>query len=180
MAPGLLLCPGMIVKPLPLEIHIGSSYNHTIDPKLEASGFAHGLLAFSYPSLGISFKCRAKGSKLDLEFGAFFSALKFVQTKLKDQKITKVRICSSLPEFVFSFAPGSRHMTPDSTRYKMLKEYVKSFKIEVSFVEFHLNQTRLSPGDFPLLPKGQSPVLKPDYNDLKKVACRPFQKGIQL
>ena len=170
----------MKVKVQPLEIHIGSTYNHTIDPTLEASGFAHSMLAFSFPSLGISFKCRASGSALDLEFGAFFSALKFTRTRLKAQKIDKVRICSSLPEFVFSFAPGSIHMAPGSARYKMLKKYAKSMKIEASFVEFHRNQTRLSPADFPSLPKGQLPALKPDYNDLKKVGCRPFQKGIQL
>lgn len=170
----------MKIKTPPLEIHIGSTYNHTIDPALEASGFSHGMLAFSFPSLGISFKCRARGSKLDLEFGAFFAALKFARTRLKAQKIAKVRICSSLPEFVFSFTPGSRHLPPDSTRYKMLQKYAKFVKIEVCFVEFHRNQTRLSPGDFPRLPQGQRPALKPDYNDLKKVSCRPFQKGIQL
>ena len=180
MALCLLQSFGMKIKTPPLEIHIGSFHNQSIDPILEASGFTHGMLAFSLPSLGISFKCRASGSQLDLEFGAFFSALKFVQTKIKKQKIKRVRVCSSLPEFVFSFMPGSKNMAPDSTRYKMLKEYAKSLQVEVSFVELHQNQTRLSPGDFPLLPKGQKPVLKPNYGDIKKISSRPFQKGIEL
>jgi len=163
-----------------LDIHIGSAINLQIDPVLEASGFAHGMLSFSFPSLGISFKCRAQGTPLDLEFGAFFAAIKFVNTRLKDQKFKRARIYSSSPEFVFSFTPGSKNLTPDSSRFKMLREYAKSIAIEVSFIELHRNQSRLAPQDFPLLPQGQTPALKPDFNDLKKVACRPFQKGIQL
>ena len=174
------LLQGMKDKTAQLEIHIGSIYNQQIDPALEAAGFAHGLLSFSFPSLGISFRCRASGEPLELEFGAFFAAIKFVNTKLKSQNIKRVRVLSSSPEFVFSFTPGSKNLAPDSNRFKTLKEYAKTVQIEVSYVEPHRNQSRLSPLDLPGLPDGQPPALRPDFNDLKKVACRPFQKGIQL
>jgi hypothetical protein len=163
-----------------LECYIGSFHNSRLDPVLENEGLTHGMVAFAIPSLGILFKCRADGDSLDLEFGAFFSLLKFIKTSLKDEKVDNLRVHSSNPEFVFAFTPSSRHLAEGSTRRKLLLEYVKGFKVAVSYVEQYRNKTRVSPADCPAIPEGRRAVLEPDFNDQKKTSFKPFQRGVKL
>ena len=97
-------------------------------------------MMFSIPELGILFRCRAAGPAIDLEFGALFALLRFIQSKLPDQKISKLHIFSSNPEFVFSFTGNSRHLKPETERMKLLTEYNRQFQMAVSFIDAVKNQ----------------------------------------
>jgi hypothetical protein len=163
-----------------LDCFVGAFQNSAIDPVLETRGLTHGMVAFAIPSLGILFKCRVDGDPIDLEFGAFFSLIKFIKTSLKEEKIANVRVHSSNPEFVFAFTPNSKHLAEGSTRKKMLLEYCKGIKVAISYCELYKNKTRTSLPDYPALPDGKRPVLKPDLNDEKKTSFKPFQRGIKL
>jgi hypothetical protein len=155
--------------------------NHrSIDPALESQGVANGIMMFSIPEFGIIFRCRAAGQPVDLEFGALFALLKFIQSKLADQKIKKLHIFSSNPEFVFSFAGNSRHLKADTERMKLLTEFNHEFQMAVSFIDAIKNQALVSPADYPSMPAGRSVDLKKDDGDRSKPRFRPVQKGIKL
>ena len=164
----------------PVICYISSFRNRDIDPVLERSGFCHGMVTFAIPSLGILFRCRASGTRLDLEFGCFFSLLKFLKTSLKDEKITSIQVLSSDAEFVFAFTGNSRHLAPGSERDRLLREYAKGLKIAVGYVEPYRNKTRVSPDDYPSIPADRQASLRPDPEDTKKAQFKPFQRGIQL
>jgi len=170
----------MEAKERPVECFIGGYRNDRIDPVLSQQGLCHGLVVFAIPSLGIMFKCRAEGDSVELEFGAFFSLLKFIKTKLAEEKIASVRVFSSNPQFVFAFTGNSRYMAPGSTRQKLLKEYAGNMQIAVGYVEPYKNKTIISPADYPSLPVGQKSTLIPDLNESKKAEFRPFQRGVKL
>ena len=119
----------MEVKLPPLRCYIGSLLNSEIDPYLEKNGFCHGLIIFAVPELGLLFRCRADGALIDLEFGAFFSALRFLKTYLIQDKFDTLHVLSSSPEFVFSFTKESKHLAKGSTRQKLLKEYSAHMKL---------------------------------------------------
>lgn len=155
--------------------------NHcSIDPALESQGVANGIMMFSIPEFGIIFRCRAAGQPVDLEFGALFALLKFIQSKLADQKIKKLHIFSSNPEFVFSFAGNSRHLKADTERMRLLTDFNHEFQMAVSFIDAIKNQALVSPADYPSMPAGRSVDLKKDDGDRSKPRFRPVQKGIKL
>ncbi len=164
----------------PVDCYISAFRNTSMDPVLEREGFAPGMVTFAIPSLGILFKCRADGSAIDLEFGAFFSLLKFIKTSLKDEKITSIRVFSSDPGFVFAFTGNSSHLTKGSAREKLLREYAQGLSIAVGYIESYKNKTRVPPDTYPSLPTGMQSSLKPDPDDLKKSEFKPFQRGIKL
>ena len=154
--------------------------NHAgIDPALESQGVANGIMMFSIPEFGIIFRCRAAGQPVDLEFGALFALLKFIQSKLADQKIKKLHIFSSNPEFVFSFAGNSHHLKADTERMRLLTEFNREFQMAVSFIDAIKNQALVSPADYPSMPAGRTVDLKKD-GDRSKPRFRPVQKGIKL
>ncbi len=138
------------------------------------------MVAFAIPSLGILFKCRANGDPLELEFGSFFSLLKFIRTSLKEEKIDNIKVHSSSPEFVFAFTPNSKHMAEGSARKKMLLEYVKGIQVAISYVEQYKNKVRVALLDYPSVPEGKRAVLQPDFNETKKTSFKPFQRGVKL
>ena len=155
--------------------------NHRrIDPVLESQGVANGVMTFSIPEFGIIFRCRAAGQPVDLEFGALFALLKFIQTKLADQKITKLHIFSSNPEFVFSFTGNSRHLKPDTERMRLLAEFNHRFQMAVSFIDAIKNQALVSAADYPSIPVERSVDLKRDDDSRSKPRFQSVQKGIKL
>ena len=170
----------MVKKNRPVICYISSVINSNIDSALEQNGFSHGLIIFAIPDYGILFRCRAEGDRIALEFGAFFSLLRFLKTYLEKEKIGSVVIRSSYPEFVFSFAGHGRHLAKGSERELLLREYTKGMSVSVEYSVPFKNRCLLSPADYPSVPVAQRPVLKPDWNDRKKNSIKPFQRGIKL
>ncbi len=164
----------------PVTCYVASVINTNIDLVLEQNGFSHGLIIFALPDFGILFRCRAEGNQIALEFGAFFSLLRFLKTYLAKEKIDSVVVRSSNPEFVFSFTGQGRHLARGSERELLLREYTKGVAVSVEYVEPRKNRCLQSPADYPSVPIAQLPVLKPDWNDRKKNSIKPFQRGIKL
>ncbi|MBK7143395.1 MAG: hypothetical protein IPH75_15085 [bacterium] len=167
-------------KHTPLACYIGAIVNSEIEPYLEERKFSHGLVIFSIPDYGILFRCRAEGDDIDLEFASLFSLLKFLKTRLSNQKLTSILLHSSNPEFVFSFRPNSKHLTPGSTREKMLKEYLVSLQLQVTLIDPQKNRAFQSPADYPSMPADRPSILKPTPADIERSEFKPFQRGIKL
>jgi hypothetical protein len=167
-------------KTTQLRCFIGMKYNSTIDQYLDGMGFTHSLVLFSIPDLGIIFRCRASGKPLDLEFAAFFSLLKFINMNLVKGVANDIMVCSSNPEFVFSFMPGSHHLSSGSVREKLLKDYSKDIKIQVSYIEKHKNYSLISSDEFPSLPVDYKTIMKTSIKFDGNGGMKPFQKGIDL
>lgn len=164
----------------PIKCYIAAFHNAKIDPYLENRGFTRGMTIFSVPPFGVLFRCRARGTLIDLEFGAFFALLKFVKTRLAEEEVKAVTIFSSNPEFVFSFSGNSRHLEPGGERARLLAEYGKRFKLSIVLVEPVENKALISPADYPSLPESRAVSLKPDLEEQKAVSFRPFQTGLDL
>jgi hypothetical protein len=141
---------------------------------------ASAIMMFSIPQLGILFRCQAAGRPVDLEFGALFGLLRFIQSKLPDQEIKKLHIFSSNPEFVFSFTGNSRHLKPETERMKLLTEFNRHFKMAVSFIDAIKNQALVSAVDYPSLPPSRKVTLVAEDADRSKPRFQPVQKGIKL
>lgn len=168
-------------NPNPLvHCYIASVVNSEIDSFLEREGFGHGLVMFSVPDFGLMFRCRAEGTMIDLEFGAFFSLLKFLKTYLLPGAARSLIVYSSNPEFVLSFQPNSRHLAKGTARELILREYLGDFQIQVAHVDSIHNRCLCSPIDYPSLPGGSEKVLKPNVKTEKKCEIKPFQRGIRL
>jgi len=150
------------------------------DPFLTDLGFAGGIISFAVPDYGVLFRCRAHGSILDLEFGAFFALLRFLKTRLADQKITAVQVMSSNPEFVFSFAGNKENLTGDQERIRLLKEYNRLYALAVGYVKPIENRSLLSPTNYASLPAHSEILLKPDPSDTQRSSFKPIRKGIRL
>ena len=163
-----------------LRCYVASVSSAHLDPFLEREGFGHGLVMFAVPDIGLMFRCRAEGERIDLEFGAFFSLLKFLKTYLVTDTIRDLYVCSSNPEFVLSFRPNSRHLATGTTREVLLREYLRDFRIHVAFVEPQHNRCLVSPVEYPSLPEGVKTVLKPNVKSDKRSEFKPFQRGIRL
>jgi hypothetical protein len=163
-----------------IDCYIGSFCRPLQETWLETRGFSHGMIMFAIPSHGILFKCRAEGKSLDLEFGAFFSLLRFIKTSLTKEKIKAVRICSSNPEFVFALVNGGRQLKTRPQRHKMYREYLRQFDVDIMFVPAHRNKTATALTDYPSIPLNHEPALRPRTGGLRKVRLRPIQKGIVL
>jgi len=166
-------------KTAPVDCYI-YSVSRPPEPYLEAGGFAHGLILFAIPCFGLLFKCRAEGDPLNLEFGAFISAMRFIEDSLSQHKISTVRVHSSNPEFVFSLSNGGRQLFGDAERQKMLAKAQANIKVTVCYVAVTGNKALVSPLDYPSTPTNQKPVLKPTREERTKTSFKPIQKGIKL
>ncbi len=160
--------------------YIAAFENQAIDARLEELGFTRGVLLFAIPDLGILFRCRASGKMIDLEFGAMFALLKFIQDKLPSVGIKKLEILSSNPEFVFAFTGKSRHLKPGTKRMKKLREYCTSFQIQAGFVDPRKNQAMVRAIDYPSMPRGQAVPILAKPGAAQKVVFKPFQRGLRL
>ncbi len=170
----------MSMPETPLKCYIAGFVNNSIDSELDHRGFCRGLVVFAIPAYGVLFRCRAEGDMIDLEFGAFFSLLKFLQTKLKDEKIKNVQIASSNPEFIFAFTGKSRHLKPKSERMRLVKEYNRSLQLSVAFVKPIENKAFLSPADYPCWPDSKPISFRPITAKPAETRFEPFQRGIKL
>jgi hypothetical protein len=170
----------MNTAPKPVNCHIGSFQRPLQEAWLETNGFSRGMILFAIPDYGILFKCRASGSLLDLEFGAFFALLRFVRTSLGKEKIKAVRVHSSNPEFVFSVLNEGPKLKARRRRHKKLKQYRQHLEIQIALVPPLRNKTRVAPTDFPSTPEGQAAPLKARRGGQAKALFRPIQKGISL
>ncbi|MEW5795615.1 MAG: hypothetical protein AB1772_04560 [Candidatus Zixiibacteriota bacterium] len=163
-----------------VDCYIGSFHRPLQEPWLEAQGFGKGLILFAIPSHGIIFKCMAKGDPVDLEFGAFFALLRFVQTSLAAQKITAVRVHSSCPEFVFAILNDGPQLKARRGRRKVLNEYQSRVDTELVFIQPRQNKVWAAPENFPCTPQNQPPPLRPQRTGRPRVRFCPIQKGIVL
>ncbi len=163
-----------------LHCYIAATNCTHLDPFLEREGFCHGLVMFAAPEIGLMFRCRAEGTPIDLEFGAFFSLLKFLKTYLVKDTAQELHVYSSNPEFAMSFLPNGRHLAKGTTREVLLREYLRDWRIHVAYVEPHNNRCLASPVEYPSLPEGFKTVLKPNVKSDKRSEFRPFQRGIRL
>lgn len=170
----------MSQKKTALNCYIGSSTKSHSDTFLERQGISHGLVMFAAPDIGLMFRCRAEGERIDLEFGAFFSLLKFLKTYLVKDAAHDLRVYSSNPEFVLSFLPNSRHLAKGTAREQLLQEFSKEYAIQVFYIEPRDNRCLVSPSDYPSLPDGSSSMLKPNVKSDNRSEFRPLQRGIQL
>lgn len=164
----------------PVDCYIAAYHNSHMDPYFEKRGFSRGLILFAIPSYGILFRCRAEGDTVDLEFGAFFALLRFVKTRLEKQKISKLVVYSSNPEFVFSFAGYGRHIARGSARDKLIREYGQTFNVAVSYVEPRKNQSLVASADFPSMPAGRELPFKPASDDSARGEFKPILKGLKI
>jgi len=163
----------------PLRCYVAAVHNSQIDPDLERRGFCRSMIVFAIPSLGVQYRCRARGELIDLEFGALFSLLKFIRSRLKDEGIKAVRVASSNPEFIFAFTGNSRHLTEGSTRRRMLSKYQRQLDLLIEYVEPARNRALASPADYPSIPKAAKPVIEPDQFD-NGTRFQRFQRGLRL
>jgi len=65
-----------------LTCYIGTLELDVRDAGLRLRGITGNLVLFAIPQLGIQFRCRATGTRLDLEFAAFFAALRYITKSL--------------------------------------------------------------------------------------------------
>ena len=164
----------------PLRCYIAAFTNASLDPFLESRGFSKGMVCFSIPDYGILFRCRTRGNSIDLEFGAMFSLLEFIKTKLTNEKIKSIQVFSSNPELVFAFTEKSPHMKKGSARRSLLDQYAKLMKIAVGYTKPVDNRALVSPAEYPSLPKDKNLDLEFDRTELGKTELKPFQKGVKI
>ncbi|UCC45389.1 MAG: hypothetical protein JSU65_05580 [Candidatus Zixiibacteriota bacterium] len=164
----------------PLQCYIAGYTNSKLDPFLEKHGFGRGLIVFAIPGLGVLFRCRARGSRIDLEFGAYFALLRFITVKLNRERIRNVVVFSSCPEFVFSFSGPSRFIKEGSERDRLLGEYRAKLQAVVSYLEPHKNPGLASSADFPSIPSNVEGAYAPPRRKDEKIRFEPFQKGLRL
>ncbi len=167
-------------KEISLKCYVAAYHNRELDRSLEEKGFTTGMIAFAIPDSGILFRCRAEGSLVDLEFGAFFALLRFIRTRLSQINIQSVQVLSSLPEFVFSFDGKSPHLANNKERKKLLVEYGKSLGLAVGYIKINNNAALVSTADAPSLPPQRQITLAPDPAEKKKPDFRPFHTGLEL
>ena len=163
-----------------VKCYTGAYFSGGIDPMLAANDFARGVILFAIPDYGILFRCRAHGSLVDLEFGAFFGLLRFIKTHLGEEGIKAVKVLSSNPEFVFAFTGKSRHLTGNQKREKLLREYSREFTMAMAYIKRADNKVFLSPADFPSMPAGARVRFQPRQFANRKPRIRPFYRGIDL
>ena len=160
---------------------VSSILNDEIDPYLEKNGLTKGLVIFSIPSLGILFKCRVEGEPIELEFAAFFSLLKFIETSFGKKKVKAIKVFSSNPEFIFSFSGNSKHLSKGSEKFNLLRQYANKISIAVGLVDRIKNRALTPTGEYPSLPADRELNINMDFiGKKKKNSFKPFQKGIRL
>ncbi len=164
----------------PLTVFISSYQIPRLDPFLEKNEFCNGMILFSVPEFGILFRCRAEGELIDMEFAAFFALLKFITTDLKSEKIRDIIVCSSNPEFVFSFTGNSPNLKGNSSRMQLVKDYQKKMNIKIGYIESLKNKSLISAADYPSMPKEYNIILSKEKSRFNESSFKPFQKGIRL
>jgi len=164
----------------PTRCYIAAQQIGRIDSYLDEQGFCSKLLAFAIPSLGVLFRCRTYGDPIELEFGAFFSLLRFIETRLKDTNIKDIVVYSSNSEFVFAFAGHGSHILPGSARDKLIREHSRKLNIAVEYIVPQKNWTIISAADFPSMPLNRQSSLKPSHDEQNKIEIKPIQKGLRL
>lgn len=117
------------------------------------------------PDIGFLLRSQSAGSRLDLEFTAFFSLLEFLNGHVDELNIKKVHIYSSLPEFIFAFARSDGILKPGSAYRSSLESYNKRFDISIGYIDRVNNRAFTNPADLPSLPEGQTLKLNFDFND---------------
>lgn len=160
--------------------YVASVVGSHVDPYLTLHQFSHGMVIFAVPDYGVLFKCRAEGRLIDLEFGAFLSLLKFVETSLASEKIGALTVYSSQPEFVFAFSGQSKHLAADSDRMRLLKERTAKIKATVHYVEPRHNAALWPAADYPAVPQGQIVKVTSALLDDSRRIFRPIQKGVRI
>jgi len=162
------------------KCYIATFNGNLADPYLKDIGFADGMISFAVPDYGVLFRCRAHGSVIDLEFGAFFALLEFLKSRLSDQDIKAIQIMSSNPEFVFSFTGKKESIQQNQERARLLTKYSREYTIAISYVKPIDNRALLSPADYASLPTHIDITLKPDPSDTYKSDFKSIRKGIRL
>lgn len=170
---------GYMAEPKYLKCYIATSCREAADPYLAERGFAAGVVSFAIPDYGILFRCRVSGAPIDLEFGAYFALLRFIRTRLSQEKIKAVQVHSSNPEFVFAFSGKSPHLVKDEERRRLLNEYSREFTLAVGYIPPLDNRAVLSPVDLPSVPQGAKIALSPGTPE-RRPAIRPFRRGVDL
>lgn len=164
----------------PQKAFIASYLISDMDPFLRRHGFLQGMILFAIPDLGVLFRCRATGNRVDMEFAALFSMLRFLKTRLKSPKVKEVKVLSSDPEFLFAFSGKSKHLRKGSERLRLLQEYSKKLKIEVGYIKISKNKALISTADYPSAPADSSIKLFHDKSEPVRTTFKPFQKGINI
>jgi hypothetical protein len=167
-------------SPKPVACYIASCIQPPGDAYLRSRGLCQGMIMFGIPGLGVQFKCRVEGTPIDLEFAAFLSLLRTIETRLADEQITSIEVKSSNPEFVFAFSGRSRHLVKGSAREKSIRSMAKKIKIAVQLVEPRHNRAILSPADYPVMASGQTITFAPKESDAAGAHIKPFQRGVKL
>lgn len=168
----------MKIPTRPTRCYIASVRDRMVDMALIRAGFSRGLLLFAIPDLGIIYRCRADGSAMSLEYGALLALLKFIKSELSQEKIEKLLILSSNAGLVFGLDEiADKKLTAFQTLYKELSA---RYEINVVYVKPARNHAFCTAADFPSVPKGTIPALRPGRGRWKKQSFKQLQKGIRL
>lgn len=163
-----------------LDCYIAGLDRPVADLELRSRGMASGMVSFAIPAYGVLFKCRARGTRRDLEIGALLALLRFVERSLKSENITKIRVIASNPEVVFKLAQGRDRLTPKISRQKKLENYFRRIDVVGAYVPLHGNRACCSPADLPALPEGQVSPIPMSGQKLPHSAFGTVRKGIDL
>ncbi|MDF1545499.1 MAG: hypothetical protein P1R58_10390 [bacterium] len=164
----------------PIACYIAAYRIPNLDPYLRQNGFHAGMILFAIPDYGIQFRCRAEGEMIDLEFGAFFALVKFIEKNLGAEKISAIRVHSSNPEFIFAFTGNSKHMPPDSERFKLVRQQNRKISTTIGYLPPEKNKAFISVADYPSIPSHHKIQLAHESRINRKASFKPWQKGIQL
>jgi hypothetical protein len=166
-------------RPAELAVYIAARQRPHDDRALKNLGMTEGTVHFAIPALGIQFRCRAEGNLLDLEFGAFFTALNFVHRQLKNLKAERIKVLSSRPQLVFALSDQSSGLKPGSQRRRLLRKYQKVFQLSVAYVPPARNAASRPVSDMPALPENSESPLDPQRDD-GSGRFRPILRGIRI
>ncbi|MBD3258714.1 hypothetical protein GF377_09800 [candidate division GN15 bacterium] len=164
----------------PIDCYICSLTQKTMEPDLVSRGIGRGMIVFAIPGYGVLFKCRAEGSLIDLEFGAFFALLKFVKESMPKDRIKRLKIHSSSPEFIFTLSNKGPQLRQNKERTDLLKESLAGLTVEVAYVKRLNNRALVPAAEYPSTPTDRRPLIQPSPDDSDKVQFKPLQKGIRL
>lgn len=164
----------------PLDCYIASVCDRLSDKALARAGFSRGLLLFAIPDMGIMFRCRADGSAKALEYGALLALLHFIKSDLSEEKIERLLVLSSNPDIVFGLGREEDSADQTSSFQSLYAELSGKYKLTVAYIDPLRNHAFCPAADFPSLPKGTIPSLRPDRKKWQKLSFKPLQMGIRL
>jgi hypothetical protein len=163
-----------------VDCYIASFKRPLKESCLEREGIAQGMVLFAIPSYGILFKCRARGTLRELEVGALLALLRFLDTSLKEEKITKIKVHSSTPDIVFSLVHRRHELTSRQGRQKKLDRHFRKFEIMAAYAPPGRNRALAGPEDLPSVPQGQKSPLSPAGREKRKPRLEAIRKGVDL